>query len=74
LRVHGDKVIRRREGVPKLKYYQDGREQLEQDFHYLSGYCGTDDKNHEVVWLLWKRWKCTTSKIPFGPFRSEESG
>jgi len=42
LRVHGDKVIRRREGVPKLKYYQDGREQLEQDFHYLCGYCGKD--------------------------------
>ena len=42
MRVHGDKVIRRREGVSELKYYQDGREQLEQDFHYLCGYCGKD--------------------------------
>ena len=42
MRVHGDKVIRRREGIPKLKYYQDGREQLEQDFYCLCGYCGKD--------------------------------
>lgn len=42
MRLHGDKVIRRREGVSELKYYQDGREQLEQDFHYLCGYCGKD--------------------------------
>ena len=44
MRVHGDKVIRRREGIPKLKYYQDGREQLEQDFYCLCGYCGTDGR------------------------------
>ncbi len=42
MRVHGDKVIRRREGIPKLKYYQDGREQVEQDFYCLCGYCGKD--------------------------------
>lgn len=42
MRVHGDKVIRRRKGIPRLKYYQDGREQLEQDFYYLCGYCGKD--------------------------------
>lgn len=42
MRVHGDKIIRRREGVPELNHYQEGREQLEQDFHYLCGYCGKD--------------------------------
>ncbi len=42
MRVHGDKVIRRRKGIPELKKYQDGRERLEQDFHYLCGYCGKD--------------------------------
>lgn len=42
MRVHGDKVIRRRKGISELKKYQDGREQLEQDFHYLCGYCGKD--------------------------------
>ena len=44
MRVHGDKVIRRREDAPKLNRYQDGREQLEQDFHYLCGYCGKDGR------------------------------
>ena len=42
MRIHGDKVIRRREDAPKLNRYQDGREQLEEDFHYLCGYCGKD--------------------------------
>lgn len=42
MRVHGDKIIRRREDAPKLNRNQDGREQLEQDFHYLCGYCGKD--------------------------------
>lgn len=44
MRVHGDKIIRRREGISKLKKYQDGREMLEQDFYYLCGYCGKDGK------------------------------
>ncbi len=44
MRVHGDKMIRRRKGVSKLEKYQDGREQLEQDFHYLCGYCGKDGR------------------------------
>lgn len=42
MRVHGDKVIRRRKGISELKHYQDGREQLEQDFYYMCGYCGKD--------------------------------
>lgn len=46
MRVHGDKVIRRRNNVSELKRYQDGREQLEQDFYYLCGYCG---KNGNVL-------------------------
>lgn len=46
MRVHGDKVIRRRKGVSALKHYQDGREQIEQDFFYLCGYCG---KNGNVL-------------------------
>lgn len=44
MRVHGDKVIRRREGVSDLGHYQNGREQLEQDFYYLCGYCGKNGK------------------------------
>lgn len=44
MRVHGDKVIRRREGVSELGHYQDGRERLEQDFYYLCGYCGKNGK------------------------------
>lgn len=42
MRVHGDKIIRRRKGISELKKYQDGRELLEQDFYYLCGYCGKD--------------------------------
>lgn len=44
MRVHGDKIIRRRKGVSVLKHYQDGREQIEQDFYYLCGYCGKNGK------------------------------
>lgn len=44
MRVHGDKVIRRREGVSDLGNYQNGRELLEQDFYYLCGYCGKNGK------------------------------
>lgn len=44
MRVHGDKVIRRREGVSELIHYQDGREQIEEDFYYLCGYCGKNGK------------------------------
>lgn len=42
MRVHGDKVIRRREDVSELEHYRDGREWLEQDFYNLCGYCGKD--------------------------------
>lgn len=44
MRVHGDKLIRRREGILELGHYQDGRDQLEQDFYYLCGYCGKNGK------------------------------
>lgn len=44
MRVHGDKVIQRRKGVPELKHYSDGRDILEQDFYNLCGYCGKNKK------------------------------
>lgn len=44
LRVHGDKVIKRRGGVKGLKHYSDAKSILEQDFHFLCGYCGKDGK------------------------------
>lgn len=44
MRVHGDKVIRRREGVPELGDYKKAREMLEQDFYCLCGYCGKDGR------------------------------
>ncbi len=46
MRVHGDKIIRRRKGVSGLKRYQEGREQLEQDFYCMCGYCG---KNGSIL-------------------------
>lgn len=44
MRVHGDKVIRRREGVKGLKHYSEAKTLLEQDFYFLCGYCGKDGK------------------------------
>lgn len=42
MRVHADKVIRRREGVGPLNDYRDAKPVLEEDFHNLCGYCGKD--------------------------------
>ena len=46
MRVHGDKKIERRKGIMGLNHYSDAREMLEQDFHFLCGYCG---KNGRVM-------------------------
>ncbi len=45
MRVHGDKVIRRRDGISKLSDYQSAKEILKQDFYDLCGYCGKNSKH-----------------------------
>ncbi len=40
MRVHGDKMIRRRTDVGELKQYQEARDELTEDFHGMCGYCG----------------------------------
>lgn len=47
MRVHGDKIIKRRENVNGLKHYQDARENLQTDFFDMCGYCG---KNCKVMY------------------------
>lgn len=44
MRVHGDKTIERRMGITGLNHYADAREILEEDFHFLCGYCGKNGK------------------------------
>lgn len=43
MRVHGDKVLRRRDGVT-VNHYTDARSMLEEDFGFLCGYCGKNGK------------------------------
>ena len=40
MRVHGDKVVRRREGISDLNDYKDAKSFLYEDFGYICGYCG----------------------------------
>lgn len=40
MRVHGDKVIRRRPGISELNHYTDAKDILRADFFELCGYCG----------------------------------
>lgn len=42
MRVHGDKIIKRRTDVAELDDYRDAKDRLKQDFHNLCGYCGKD--------------------------------
>lgn len=42
MRVHGDRIIRRRSGITKLKKYSEAREILAEDFKNICGYCGKD--------------------------------
>lgn len=44
MRVHGETKVARRKGVDELDHYQDARGILEEDFHFLCGYCGKDGK------------------------------
>lgn len=44
MRVHGDKVLKRRENVKELGHYSEAREILQEDFHNMCGYCGKDCK------------------------------
>lgn len=44
MRVHGDKILKRRDGVKNLKHYQDAREILQEDFSDMCGYCGKNCK------------------------------
>ena len=44
MRVHGDKTIERRKGITGLNHYLDAREILEEDFHFLCGYCGKNGR------------------------------
>ena len=46
MRVHGDKVLRRRSGVGKLNNYRDKKTKdlLKADFQYICGYCGKDSR------------------------------
>ena len=44
MRVHGDKILRRREGVSELKDYKDAKDFLREDFHNICGYCGKDSR------------------------------
>lgn len=50
MRVHGDKVLRRRDGVGKLNNYNDKntKDLLKEDFQNICGYCGKDSRTmHE---------------------------
>lgn len=40
LRVHGEKIIRRRTNVEKKTDYHDYLPELREDFQYICGYCG----------------------------------
>ena len=44
MRVHGDKIIRRRVGIENLGKYSDARKILAEDFKNICGYCGKDSK------------------------------
>lgn len=44
MRVHGDKSITRRMGIEELHHYQEARDILCQDFHYMCGYCGKNGR------------------------------
>lgn len=44
MRVHGDKIIKRRDNIAGLSHYSDARKMLEEDFQYLCGYCGKNGK------------------------------
>ncbi len=46
MRVHGDKIIRRRTGVTQLDDYREAKPFLKEDFGKMCGYCG---KNSDIM-------------------------
>lgn len=46
MRVHGDKIIRRRTGVTQLDDYREAKPFLKEDFGEMCGYCG---KNGDIM-------------------------
>ncbi len=46
MRVHSDKVVRRRASAGKLKHYSEARKYLMEDFYKMCGYCG---KSGEIM-------------------------
>lgn len=46
MRVHGNKMVRRRPNVGELNRYQEAREYLLEDFYWMCGYCG---KSGEIM-------------------------
>lgn len=40
MRVHGDKIIKRRSEIKKKSDYHDYLPELREDFQYMCGYCG----------------------------------
>lgn len=44
MRVHGDKIIRRRPGIVQLDRYEDAKPLLQEDFCGICGYCGKDSQ------------------------------
>lgn len=46
MRIHGDKIIRRRSGVSGLNDYRDAKPYLKEDFANMCGYCG---KNSDIM-------------------------
>ncbi len=43
-RVHGNKKLRRRQGIQKKDRYQDYMPELKEDFQEVCGYCGKSVK------------------------------
>lgn len=46
MKVHGDKTIRRRDGIEELGRYESAKSILKEDFGNMCGYCG---KNSDVM-------------------------
>jgi len=44
LRIHGDKVIKRRVGLEERSDYHEYLPELREDFQYICGYCGKNER------------------------------
>ena len=71
MRVHGDKIIRRRVGIENLGKYSDARKILAEDFKNICGYCGKDSKiMHERFHM--DHFKCNLVKSKKWPTEDKE--